>query len=137
MRKRLLIILVIIGAAIAGVLWSGRMGRQDPNVIKLSGNIELTQVDISFKTAGKLVERTVDEGGAVKQGMLIARIDRDQMDQQRTRDTAGVSSAEWTLQQSRTAIDWQRQTLAGDIDLKKAAVRQAQAHLDQLLAGAR
>ena len=78
-----------------------------------------------------LVERTVDEGDAVTKGMLIARIDRDQMDQQRTRDTAGVSSAEWAMQQSKTSIDWQRQTLAGDIDLKKAALRQAQ----QLLRG--
>src|SRR5579872_3788656 len=40
-------------------------------------NIELTQVDISFKVPGKLVERTVDEGDSVKRGMLIARIDRD------------------------------------------------------------
>jgi len=137
MRKRLLIILVVIGAAIAGVVWSGRLARQDPNAIKLSGNIELTQVDISFKIPGKLIERTVDEGDTVKKDMLIARIDRDQIDQQRSRDTAGVSSAEWTLQQSRTSIDWQRQTLAGDIDLKKAALRQAQAHLDELLAGSR
>jgi len=137
MRKRLLIILVVIGAAIAGVVWSGRLARQDPNAIKLSGNIELTQVDISFKIPGKLIERTVDEGDTVKKDMLIARIDRDQIDQQRSRDTAGVSSAEWTLQQSKTSIDWQRQTLAGDIDLKKAALRQAQAHLDELLAGSR
>jgi len=137
MRKRLLIILVVVGAAIAGVVWSGRFSRQDPNAIKLSGNIELTQVDISFKIPGKLIERTVDEGDTVKKDMLIARIDRDQIDQQRSRDTAGVSSAEWTLQQSRTSIDWQRQTLAGDIDLKKAALRQAQAHLDELLAGSR
>lgn len=137
MRKRILIILIIVGVAIAGILWSGRLGRQDPNLIRLSGNIELTQVDISFKTPGKLVERTVDEGDAVKKGMLIARIDRDQMDQQRMRDAAGVSSAEWALRQSKTSIDWQRQTLAGDIELKKAAVQQAQAHLAELLAGSR
>src|SRR2546423_3254954 len=111
MRKTILIVAVVAGLAVGGVLWSGRLHRQDPNLIKLSGNIELTQVDISFKTPGKLVERTVDEGDAVAKGMLIARIDRDQMDQQRTRDTAGVSSAEWALQQSKTAIDWQRQTL--------------------------
>src|SRR5260370_33038356 len=103
MRKRLLIILVIIGAAIAGVLWSGRLGRQDPDVIKLSGNIELTKVDISLKIPGKLVERVVDEGDAVKKGMVIARIGREQMDQQKNRDAAGVSSAEWAMQQSRTA----------------------------------
>src|SRR5258708_6087696 len=138
MRKRIIIILVlVIAVTVAGVLWSGRLGRQDPNVIKLSGNIELTRVDISFKTSGKLVERNVDEGDAVKKGMLIARIDRALMDQQKNRDAAGVSSAEWAMQQSRTSIDWQRQTLTGDLELKRAAVQQAQAHLDELLAGSR
>jgi HlyD family secretion protein len=138
MRKRIIILLLLlIGVAIAGVVWSGRLTRQDPNAIKLSGNIELTQVDISFKIPGKLIERTVDEGDSVKKDMPIARIDRDQINEQRSRDTAGVSSAEWTLQQSKTSIDWQRQTLAGDIELKRAALRQAQAHLDELLAGSR
>ena len=137
MWKRILIIVVIAAAAIGVVLWSARLGRQDPNLIKLSGNIELTQVDISFKIPGKLVERTVDEGDPVTKGMLIARIDRDQIEQQRSRDTAGVSSAEWTMQQSQTSINWQRRTLAGDIELKKAALQQAQAHLDELLAGSR
>ena len=136
MRKKIIIfLLLVIVATIAGVLLSG--GREDPNRIKLSGNIELTRVDISFKIPGKLVERTVDEGDAVKKGMLIARLGQEQIDQQKNRDSAGVSSAEWAMQQSRTAIDWQRQTLAGDIELKRAVLRQAQARLDELLAGSR
>lgn len=138
MRKRIIIILlVVIGAAVGGVVWSGRFGHQDPNEIKLSGNIELTQVDLSFKIPGKLVERTVDEGDAVTKGMLIARIDRDIIDQQKSRDEAGVSSAEWAMQQSRSSLDWQRRTLASDLQLKQAAVQQAQARLDELLAGSR
>ncbi len=138
MRKRVIIILVVvIGAAVGGVLWSERLGRQDPNRIKLSGNIELTQVNISFKVPGKLLERTVDEGDSVKKGMLIAHIDRDQIDQQRTRDTASVSSSQWALQQSKSSLNWQRQTMAADVELKKAALQQAQAHLDELLNGSR
>src|SRR5581483_1944924 len=138
MRKRIVIILlVVIGAAVGGVIWAGRFGRQNPNQIRLSGNIELTQVDISFKTAGKLVQRTVDEGDAVTKGMLIARIDRDIIDQQKSRDEAGVSSAQWSMQQARSSIEWQARTLASDLEMKKAALRQAQAHLDELLAGSR
>ena len=67
MRKRILIILVIVALAIAGVVWSARLGRQDPNIIKLSGNIELTQVDISFKIPGKLVERTLTSCSRVRE----------------------------------------------------------------------
>jgi len=138
MRKRIVIILlVVIGAAVGGVIWSGRFGRQDPDQIRLSGNIELTQVDISFKTAGKLVQRTVDEGDPVTKGMLIARIDRDIIDQQKLRDAASVSSAEWSMQQAHSSIDWQARTLASDLEMKRAALKQAQAHLDELLAGSR
>ena len=39
-----------------------------PTASRCPGNIELTQVDISFKVPGKLVERTVDEGDFVKKG---------------------------------------------------------------------
>jgi hypothetical protein len=47
MRKRIIILLlVVVGAAVAGVVWTGRFGREDTHQNKLSGNIELTQVDI-------------------------------------------------------------------------------------------
>ena len=75
MKKRLIPILVAVAVlAVAGILWSNRKGR-DQARIRLSGNMELTQVDISFKVSGKMIERTVNEGDAVKKGQLIARID--------------------------------------------------------------
>ena len=54
----------------------------------VSGNIELTEVNIAFKTAGRLIERTVDEGDAVKKGQVIARLDRDQLVAQRAAQVA-------------------------------------------------
>ena len=41
------------------------------------------------------------------------------------------------LRQANTSVDWQRATLEGDIALRRAEVQQAQAVLDQLLAGSR
>ena len=55
----------------------------------VSGNIELTEVNIAFKTSGRLIERTVDEGDPVKKGQVIARLDRDQLAAQRERESAG------------------------------------------------
>jgi multidrug efflux pump subunit AcrA (membrane-fusion protein) len=40
------------------------MGSDPTRRIVVSGNIELTEVNIAFKTAGRLIERTVDEGDA-------------------------------------------------------------------------
>ena len=67
----------------------------------VSGNIELTEVNIAFKTAGRLIERTVDEGDAVKKGQVIARLDRDQLVAQREREAAALQSAESQLAQAR------------------------------------
>jgi HlyD family secretion protein len=139
MKRRIFFLVIVIAVVLvaAGLLWSGWFHREDPNRIRLSGNIELTQVDISFKVAGKLIERTVNEGDAVKKGQLIARIDRQQMEQQKMRDTAGFQSAESQLAQMGSSILWEAQTLESDLALKRADVRVAQAHLDELLAGSR
>ena len=137
-RKIIVPILLLVAAGIAaGYYWSGRFSRNNANALSVSGNLELTQVDISFKVPGRLIELNVDEGSFVKKGMVIARIDRDQMDRQRNRDEAGVTSAESQYQQTETSIQWQRQTLENDVALRRAEQRAAQAQLDQLLAGSR
>ena len=94
-------------------------------------------MDISFKIPGKLIERTVDEGDFVKKGQLIARLDRDQVIEQRARDQAGLATAESQLAQGHTSVAWQRATLDSDLALRQAEVRQAQAKLAELLAGSR
>ena len=131
------ILLVAAGLGVTMLLRPGWLQREDPNRIRVSGNMELTEVDISFKVPGKLVRRTVDEGDFVKKGQLIARIDRDQMERQKARDVAGVVSANFQLAQSRTAIAYQEASLEADIELKRAELKAAQAHLDELVAGSR
>jgi HlyD family secretion protein len=138
MKKRLIpVILIVAALVIAGVLWSKRFNRDDSNRIRLSGNMELTQVDISFKVAGKLVERPVNEGDTVKKGQLIARVDQTQSRGQEQAQQASVQSAEMQLSQSATSLSWQKETLAADLELRKADIRQSQAALNQLLNGAR
>jgi HlyD family secretion protein len=133
----IIILLLVLGGVAAGVLKSGWFNRGNDSRLAVSGNLELTQVDISFKVPGKLVELNVDEGSWVKKGMVIARIDREQVEKQHNRDEAGVNSAESQLAQGQTSIQWQRQTLESDIALRRAELRAAQAQLDQLLAGSR
>ena len=91
MKKRLPIILLLAAAAAARlVLWRTRHVRTTGNRILVSGNLELTQVDLSFKIAGRMTERKVDEGDWVKKGELIARLDPVQLRQQKVRDQAIV-----------------------------------------------
>ena len=137
MKKRIVIILVLVAVAAAGVYTYRGANKTPDNRVVVSGNIELTEVNIAFKTAGKLIERTVDEGDTVKKGQVIARLDRDQLVAQREREVAGLESAESQLAQARTSLDWQKDTLAADIEQRNADLASNEARLAELKNGAR
>jgi HlyD family secretion protein len=135
--KKIVIILLVLALGVGGYLWY--TGYFDPkgNRILVSGNLELTQVDLSFKTAGRLTERRVDEGTWVKAGDLIARLDPVELQRQNQRDKALVSSAQSNYEQLVTSIQFQKATLESDIAARQAELNLAQAKLDELLAGSR
>jgi HlyD family secretion protein len=137
MKKRIIVIVLVLAAATAAVYAFRGVGRAPSNRLVVSGNIELTEVNISFKTAGRLLERNVDEGDRVTKGQVIARLDRDQLLAQQSRETAGIQSNESQLAQAQTALAWQQATLAGDIEQRKADVASAEARLEELKNGSR
>src|SRR5260370_32314851 len=103
-RIRIVVLLLVVVAVAGAVVRFGWLKKEDPNVIRLSGNIEMTQVDVSFKIPGKLIERAVDEGSPVKKGQVIARLDRLSAERQRNREEAGLLSAGSALQQTQTGV---------------------------------
>ena len=134
--KKALPVVVLLLAGAGYFAWS-RWNLPNENELTLSGNIEFKKIDISFKTAGKLLSLAVDEGADVKQGMELARLDRDQVSKMRLRDSASVDMAQSQLQQLVTGIRYQKTTLESEIALRQAELRQAQAKLQELLDGAR
>jgi HlyD family secretion protein len=137
MKKRIIPIVLIVAAAAGGIVAFRGIRHGDPNRILVSGNIELEEVNIAFKTAGRLIERTVDEGDMVHKGQIIARLDRDQLVDQQQRETAGLRSAEFQLDQAQTSLAWQKATLAADVAQKRADLAAAEAKLTELRNGAR
>jgi HlyD family secretion protein len=137
MKKRIFIILILIAAGVGVYLWRTGAFNRDGNRILVSGNLELTQVDLSFKTAGRITERRVDEGNWVKKGDLIARLDPVQLQQQTQRDRALVSSAKSSYEQLLTSIEFQKSTLESDVAGRKAELASAQAKLDARVNGNR
>jgi len=94
--------------------------------ISLSGNIEVIQVEASFRTAGKVLERPVDEGQVVQAGQLLARLDAKDLEQQVAMRRADAATAKAAL----------GALLAGsrkeEIEASKAALEQASADLRRL-----
>src|SRR5215469_12882754 len=137
MKKKIAILLVISALAVAAVYAFRGSNRRPDNRLVVSGNIELTEVNIAFKTAGRLIERNVDEGDSVKKGEVLARLDRDQLIAQREREAAGLASAQSQLAQAETSLEWQKATLAADIEQKNADLATNQARLAELKNGSR
>src|ERR1700682_1392986 len=137
--KKWLIVILLIGVAAGGAVLYSRRGaaRGAQKRGGISGNIELTEVNIAFKTSGRLIERNVDEGDKVKKGQVIARLDRDQLIAQREREVAGEEAAVSQMAQAQTSLEWQRNTLAADLEQKRADLASMEARLAELKNGAR
>lgn len=135
--RRLIIIVGLAAFIVAGfLLWRSWKGKAT-GVIKVSGNIELTEVDIAFKSAGRLVKVTVDEGDVVRRGTLVACLDQEELVQRRNSAFAAVESAKSRLAQLRTGIAHQSEQVEGQVARSHAEVRQAEAVLQELLSGSR
>jgi len=136
MKKAIIPILLLAAGGFAFYRFRGS-SHETANRIVVSGNIELTEVNIAFKTAGKLMERNVDEGAAVKKGQVIARLDREQLVAQREREVAGLESARSQMAQAETSVEWERANLAADIEQKRADMASMEARLLEMKNGAR
>ncbi len=137
MKKRIVPVIILLAAAAGAFYLYRSLTRKPDNRIVISGNIELTEVNIGFKTAGKLIDRTVDEGDLVKRGELIARLDRDQLVAQRDRESAALNLAEAQLAQAHTSLQLQKETLAGDLDQRRADLEASLQRLAELENGSR
>lgn len=136
--KRILPILLLAAAIAAGV-WFYQKGRNgaSENEIRVSGNIEMTQVAVAFKAPGRIVALEAEEGTVVKKGQLLARIDREIANQQRIRDVAGITAAQAQFDQLQTAIAWQKQAVEREVELRNAELRAVEAQLREATTGAR
>ena len=134
--KRYLAAGVLLLLIVVAVRWLG-WGSGNQKVLNVSGNIELTEVDISFKTAGRLVTLAVEEGDQLKKGALIARLDQEELLQRRESAAASLDSTRSRLLQSGTAIEYQRQQTEAQLSRSRAELDQAKAVLQELEIGSR
>jgi HlyD family secretion protein len=117
-KRYLLGILVI--AVIGGLLYYFLTQEKEGGnpFIKVSGNIETTEVDVGFKISGRIVSISVLEGDWVEQGKVLAKIDDDDLLQRLGLAQASLKSAQAKLEKA----------LAGS---RPEEIREAEAALQQ------
>lgn len=76
MKKKLPKLLFLIFLIALGVTFYFVNKKEvNPNELELFGNIEIRQVDLSFRVEGKIAKMLVEEGDSVKKGELLAVLD--------------------------------------------------------------
>ncbi len=132
MKKRLpLLILPVLIIAGLFIFFLVFKEKADPGMIRVSGNIEATDVELGFKIAGRLEECLVNEGDTVSKGSVLARLEN--MDQK-----IAMAIAETNLARARSVL---AELMAGsrpqEIDLSEARVIQARQAVLELTRGSR
>jgi HlyD family secretion protein len=114
--------------ACCALLLSGgcsRASRDAGEEIRLSGNIEAVDAQLGFKIPGRVVERVVDEGGRVKAGQLLARLDDAELACELDLRRAELAGAEAVL------AELEAGTRPQEIAAAEAAVRSAEAEQER------
>ena len=68
------LVVIVVAAAGGGRFWLHRPVAKGPLV--LQGNVEVRQVNLGFKVAGRIKSMAVDEGATVEAGQALASLDK-------------------------------------------------------------
>jgi len=138
-KKNRLIPLIIILIAGGVILYYYFLQNQrgEGTDIAVSGNIEVTTVDVSFKIPGKIERLAVEEGDEVKEGQLIASLEHRDLLSQKNKAEATWEAAKTRIPTLQKSIELQDQATLQEISQAEAAVEASLARLQQLLAGSR
>jgi HlyD family secretion protein len=132
MKKRLRIILPLLLTIIGSVfIFNLYSHRSDDLSLQFSGNIEVTEAQMSFRISGRLQERLVEEGDAVVTGNILAKLENSHQTTALAQATANLAFARAVLAEL-TAGSRQE-----DIDRSAAKVMQARESLMELQHGSR
>lgn len=129
-KGRLMVLLpVVLLVAVLAYLILGRSN--DGRVIRVSGNIEVTDAEVSFKILGRVEARLVDEGEMVRAGQTIARLDSAELAQEVAARRAEMQAVQAAL------AELEAGSRPEEIAQAEASAQQAKARLDEMLAGSR
>lgn len=97
MRRRVIIPIVVVSIVAVGfyLAWRYVSGADGAATrLTLYGDVDVRQVDLSFKVAGRIAHLEVDEGDAVKAGQVLATLEKSYFDDDLRLGQARVAAQE-------------------------------------------
>ena len=131
-KKPILIVsIAVVAVAILAWVFLSYRSNAAGGTLRVSGNIEVTDAEVSFKSPGRVLERLVDEGQMVAAGQVVARLDSAELVEQRAMRLAELEAAQAALSELEAG------SRPEEIAQAKAAMDQNQWRLNELLSGSR
>jgi len=134
MMKKKLIPLIIFAVTIVTLTLYFEVFRhieRDRGVISGSGTIEVTEIEISSKISGRVVDLPKPEGSQVRHGELVARLEYEELSAQRLSARANLVNAEKNYNRMRDLFN-SGSVAKRDFDNAEAAYKIAKAGYDQV-----
>lgn len=105
MKIRLIIAGLIVAAAVILTLVLRYGNTRSQNDLVLSGNVEVTEVNVGFKVPGRMTLLYTDEGRTVKKGEKIAELDHAEFESLVSQNRASVKNAEAQFDKARNDLE--------------------------------
>jgi len=143
-------VLILALIFILSVIWALFFKKKEKNELLLYGNIEIREVNLSFRVSGRLKELYFEEGDYVKKGQTLAKLDTDTFEtnlneaKARAAETSAISVNAYDIYRRNLAlcadetiskeecenILTNKNKAAADFDLANAQLKNAKIALD-------
>jgi HlyD family secretion protein len=134
MKKKLFLIFAVTVLCFVGLaIYVYVKNQENSRELILYGNVDVRQVDIGFRVAGKVAELFFQEGDQVAKGSLMARLDRSPYDSQVIQAEANIKSIGASFKNAEKNLK-RRQELIGVEGVSQENVEDAQTNVDTLRA---
>ncbi len=123
MKKKLIIVFIVLLIGIAAFLINRSSNKHEEGVLTVSGNVEVTEVNIGFKSPGRVVELLTEEGHKVNKDDKLAVLDSAELESMAAQNRAYLSETTARLNELRAGSRPQ------EIEQADANTRTAEAEL--------
>ncbi|HET9130743.1 MAG TPA: biotin/lipoyl-binding protein, partial [Terriglobia bacterium] len=137
MRSRWLLVVLILVVAAGAAFYHFRNPPSDDGVLRASGTIEATKVDVSFQISGRVAVVTAVEGQPVKTGDVLGRLDPKELQAHVNQIKASLDVAQKQILQQKSTVDMRQDIVEGTINQSKSQTEAARVSLDRVRNGSR
>ncbi|MBI2251591.1 MAG: biotin/lipoyl-binding protein, partial [Armatimonadetes bacterium] len=136
MKKKIILVILLLSLGIFYYFYYLNK-HNNSKIIKISGSIETTEIDLSFQIFGKIKNIFIDEGDKIKNGQILAELDKQELSAQKEKIKDALKVIISRLPDLKTKLKFQEENTFNKILLAKSGLNEAQYNLNELQNGFR